>query len=287
MGPCQLRLVRLPDFLPSISKVTTPLPAGRGKGVGPEYEIFAVIINANIYRNKPFGTLSFQHVGKLLVEIAIQTHTWQQVVGHHERKDAMAFHSVHTKTYQSFVAVEEAETVAIGNLGSWFHHHALSLYRHTAGQRLANSLGRIKRKDIVVASIEEIVGEAAIERLPHIGLELQLHLSVRGSSVFLRILSTQTVEGFAVGCRHVLHIRHILQSSLNLERTGACLSQILQRIQLTQVLQRKQVLVLLILHTLLVLQIELHATNLRTFSSVGTTSEQSFAGVALSAETHT
>ena len=76
------------------------------------------------------------------------------------------------------------------------------------------------------------MGKTTVERLVYVGPETQFHLSFRGTAIAVGIAGAEGVEGFAIGCRHVLYVSHVLQPSLNLERRGSCFGQFLQHVKM-------------------------------------------------------
>ena len=209
-------------------------------------------------------------------------HPW-----HFQRIEPIASSLVDAKTVEFSALVEETKTIAIGKRHVAIHHKTVRIdFLHTS-HGFAQCLRSVEREYIGIPSVQEIVCEPTVERLAHIGLKFQFHRSFRCTSVFLRVLGNECIECQRIGCRHILHVSSVFQSSLNLERRSTRLSQILQGIDLAQVLQRKQMLLLDKDIPLVIFQVEFHSAHLRTFASVGTASEDGFRRVTLPTQAHT
>ena len=89
-----------------------------------------------------------------------------------------------------------------------------------------------------------------------------------------------TIEQFAIGCSNILDIRHIFQSSFNLKRHSTCLYELSKVIALVHILQGKKITLTVEHLTIGIEQVELHATELGTCTSIGTTIEAILRSIA-------
>ena len=95
------------------------------------------------------------------------------------------------------------------------------------------------------------------------------------------------VKLFTVCRRYVFHISHILQSTLNLERSGPSLCKSFKIVYLAEVFQRQQVSVVFHHLSLRVHEVELQSAELCTLSPVGRARETILRCITLSAIAHT
>ena len=151
---------------------------------------------------------------------------------------------------------------------------------------LAQRFGRVERSDILSPSLQKVVCESAAEALLRLRTKVQSARARRSTHIFLPALQ-DGVQALAVGSRHVLHVGHVFQPSLYLQRGNSCVEQLLQHVQAVHVLQRQQVLVLHHHPSVGIHQRERQAAELGTLPTVGTAPEASLAGVTLSAITYT
>ena len=128
--------------------------------------------------------------------------------------------------------------------------------------------------------MQEIVGEAAVERFFQVGSECVSAPSLRGTAVFAGMTVDDLIEPLAVGRHHILHVGDILQPPLNLHRAGTGLHQFLQRVNAAHILQRQQMTALLYRTAVGILQVELQPAELRAGTPVGTTMEAIFRRIA-------
>ena len=189
------------------------------------------------------------------------------------REETVALSTIYTEPFQLVVGIDEAETVAIGKRSGASHIERVAANLLDGAYKFAHSLGCIRRKDVSLPTIQEIAGETPIEGLLQIGLETVSHPTLRGSAISLRMLGNDGIEALAIGRNDILDVGNVLQSALNLERTGTCLHQFLQMLQLAHVLQRQQVTLVFQFASVGIKQIELHAAELRTLATIGRTLE--------------
>ena len=90
------------------------------------------------------------------------------------------------------------------------------------------------------------------------------------------MLTDDGIQAFTIGCRHILDISHIFQTSFDLKGGGTCLHQLLQVVALVHILQRQQITLSFYLLAIGINQRETHATELRTLTTVGTAMETVF-----------
>ena len=83
----------------------------------------------------------------------------------------------------------------------------------------------------------------------------------------------KSIEVLTICCDDILYIRCILQTTFYLERGGTCLDELVQMLALIQILQGEQMALLLKHLTIGIQQVELHAAELSTGSSVGRTTK--------------
>ena len=121
--------------------------------------------------------------------------------------------------------------------------------------------------------MQEIGGIAAVKGAFEIGREGILAFAARTATVLVGMTPDDLIKSLAIGCRHILHVREIFQPTFDLQRCGPSLYQFLQVITAVHVFQGQQVTITYHFPTLCILKRELHAAELRTFPSVGTTAE--------------
>ena len=135
--------------------------------------------------------------------------------------------------------------------------------------------------------MEEISGEAAVERLLQVGRKPVAHLSKGSSAIIVGPTAHEVIEFPTIGADHILDIVSRLQPSFNLERADACFGQFLQMVEAVHILQRQQMAVVLYRTAVSVEQIELHPAELSASTPVGRPSEAVLRGVADSGIAHT
>ncbi len=96
----------------------------------------------------------------------------------------------------------------------------------------------------------------------------------------------QRVDAATIICREVLHISHILQASLNLQRGHTCGNQSLKLGATVHILQREQMLVTHNGVAVGIHQLHRQTARLRTGTAVGRTSRQGGAQITLPAHAH-
>ena len=179
---------------------------------------------------------------KFLVEIAEKTGARFDTGRIACRIQLVAIHPIDTETLQTALFIEKADTVSVMER---FHSGngkvvAALLFHRT--HLLAQGLRRIERGDFPVATLQEVMGEAAAETLVQLGREVET-ASTRRSTYVLLATGENGIQLAAVGSRNVLHIGNVLQPPFYLEGRGAGIQQVFQHFALVQVFQREQVLV--------------------------------------------
>ena len=211
---------------------------------------------------------------KLDVVIAIERHARLQILRHSEREEAVVLHAVYAEALQLLLAVEEAQTVAVGEHSRTRHVERPSTNLLYISHILAHSLRRVERRDVLLSSVEEVVRESAVECLLKRRCERIATLSERRTAEFVAMLRDVGIERLAISSHHVLHVVSILQSTLNLQRADTRFEQIAQSVELAHILKRKQIAVLDESLAVAILQVERHAAELRALASVGATVEE-------------
>ena len=178
------------------------------------------------------------------------------------------------------VGREEAETVAIGKHRRACHVERAAPYLLHISHIFAHRLRSVERRDVVAASVEEVVGEAAVESLRQVGSERIFRLAPRASAILSGILLNNLVELLTVGRHHILHVGRILQSSLNLERGGSGCDNFLQTVELVHVLEREQMACPANDVATTVLKVEGEAAELCALATVGASSETMVRSIA-------
>ena len=97
------------------------------------------------------------------------------------------------------------------------------------------------------------------------------------------MLGNDGVEALTVGCHDVLDIGDILEAPLNLERHGTRLDEFLEVGRLVQILQRQQMALVFQLTTIGIEEVELHAADLCTGTTIGRTAKAILRGIAQAA----
>ena len=251
-------------------------------------------LHRDVHRDISLRTLMLQDVLEPFVVIAIEGHLRHQVAGHLQRIELTVLHSIQTESEELPFLIHETKSVTIGKGFQSRHRETVMTDFLHFSHFFTHRFRGIKRENTVVTSIEEIAGKTSVETLTDIGTEFQFHYPIGCPLVFVGLRMHNAIECLAIGCRHVLYIRHIFQPPFNLERCSTCLDQVLQGVNLAHVFQRQQMFLLhqRLLHGLSAFlistnQVELHAAHLRTSTSIGASPEQTFTCIALAAETHT
>ena len=143
----------------------------------------------------------------------------------------------------------------------------------------------MERENIRCTSVQEIIGKSPTETLVQLRTESQTDGTGRSPHVFFPALQ-DGIQLLTVIGGHVLHVGHVLQASLNLQRRGARIQQGLQVVALVHVFQRQQVLAAGNRFPVRIHHVEAQAAELRTLSAVGTAAETCLTHVALSAVAH-
>ena len=125
--------------------------------------------------------------------------------------------------------------------------------------------------------------ESPVEGLADIRLEEQAHVASRCPRVTVGEPLHQLVEFLGVSRRDVLHVGHVLEPSLDLERRDPCLRHAVEAVELAEVLEREEVFSPQELLPLCVFEVELHAAHLGALAPVGAALEERLADEALAA----
>ena len=235
------------------------------------------------YGDLSLGTFLTQQALHLLIVITIETKTRTQVVRHLQREKTVALYPIHAEAFELALIVDEAETVTIAERRHACHIKRVATQFLHRTYELAHSLGRVERSNIRLTSMEEIRGIATIEGLAQVGLEGVGAAPLGGTLVLPGMLLDISVEQLAISRRHILHIRHILESALNLERYGTRLDEFAKMLALVHIFQREEIALGIKHLTIGIEQIELHTTELGTGTTVGAATKAILRGIAESA----
>ena len=129
--------------------------------------------------------------------------------------------------------------------------------------------------------MDEIVGEATVERLLRVHLERVGTVANRGLGIF-RPAFKDGVELLTVVGRHILHIIRVFQPTFDLEAGDAGIQQLLKMGAVVQVFQAEQVFAFNQHLTLRVEQIPWQSAGLGTGAAVGRAVADILAQIALS-----
>ena len=160
-------------------------------------------------RNLATGTPSCEQALKLLIVVTIKGHAGTQATWHLVGINSVAHHPVGTKAFQLMVVVIEAESVAIGETRQTSDIQRVRTNLLHRSHHLANGLGRIKRSNVRLTSMDEIGGVTTVEGTTEVGREPVLAMPQGGATIFLRMLTDKGIKALTIGCRHILHISHI------------------------------------------------------------------------------
>ena len=157
--------------------------------------------------------------------------------------DAPTLSPIHSEAFKLTARVEEDQPVTIVEQLCAIYDESAATIRTGAPKGFADRFGRVERGDVEPAPMEEIVGEAAVEALLRPWLE-----GVGGSPVGRpserRIARQNLVESLAIVSGDILHVGHVFQSALDLERGDAGGNHGLEVVRTVHIAERKQVLVL-------------------------------------------
>ena len=91
---------------------------------------------------------------------------------HTKRIESVTFHTVYAESLQLFLVVDKAETITIGKACHCRHIEGnITSYLLDLTNILAHRLRCIKRSDVRLSPIEEIVGKSSVECLFQVRLE--------------------------------------------------------------------------------------------------------------------
>ena len=153
--------------------------------------------------------------------------------------------------------------------------------RHTS-HLLSDGLGGVERADIVLPSMQEIVGKPSVERFCGVGGEGKPNVAFAGADVF-RTAGKDGVEPLTVVGGDVLDVRDVFETALNLERADAGVEHLLEMVAAVHVAQREQVTIADERVAVGILKGEGQAAELGTLAAVGRAAEAVLRGVALAA----
>ena len=177
------------------------------------------------------------------------------------------------------IAIQKAQTIAISKAGRTRHIKRIVTNLLHSTHKLAYGLWGIERCDIWLATINEIGGVTTIKGTIQVGRKCIFATSLRCTTILIRMLADVGIQSLAIGSRHVLHVSHILQSSLNLKRYGTSFNQLLQIIALVHILEREQIALVLDLCPIGIDQREAHPTELGALTTIGATLETMLRGI--------
>ena len=134
--------------------------------------------------------------------------------------------------------------------------------------------------------MDEIVGEAAVERLLRVYLEVVTAMARRGRRPFRAAFEDPVQQATVVG-RHVLHVVGLFQPALDLETRDTGLHQLLEMGAVVEVFQAQQMLPLDQHTARLVEQVPRQAARLGAGTPIGAAVADVMAQITLAAVTHT
>ena len=240
-------------------------------------------LKAQSQRNLALGTGTRQQTLELLVVVAVESHARPETGRHLLRKEPVAHGTIDAETLQLALVIDEAQPVAIGKRRRARHIERVAAQLLDLAHILAHGLRRVGRKDVRLPAVQEVGGEATVESLVQPGRKRIADAASRSTAVAVCMGGDKRIELLTVGGNDVLDIRHILQPALNLERRGTGLYQFTEVSALVQVFQRQQVALVLQLAAVGIKQVELHAAELRTRTTVGRTAKAVLRGIAQAA----
>ena len=181
------------------------------------------------------------------------------------------------------IAPEEAETIAIGDRKFCTDIERIILADgRDLAKRLAYGLGGLRLPDAGLATMGEIVGEAAVETLVGRGRETRRDRASR-ETLEVGTSGENLVEPLAVEESYIAYIVGILQSPLDLERRDASINKLLEIVGLVVIAEREGVGVAEEQGTVGSRDIIGEAAWLRTLAAVGGSTSAEETHVALAA----
>ena len=135
------------------------------------------------------------------------------------------------------ILVEETEAIAIDEATDTCHIKRVAPYLLDRSHKLTYRLGGIVRGDAWLTTIDEIRGVAPIERTVQIGFERIFTMTIGSPAITVRVFTDYRIQQFAVGCRHILDISHILKPTLDFKGGGSSLYQLSKVGTQVQILQ--------------------------------------------------
>ena len=235
----------------------------------------------NRYLSHAAGTT--EQAFELLVVITIERHARTEIRRHLLRKEAVAFSAIDAEALQVVVGIEEAESVAVGKRRRACDIERVAAQFLDTSDILAQCLGRVGRKDVWLAAMQEVSGKTTVEGLVQVGTEGVGALSARGTAVSVGMLADDSVERLAIGRSDILHVSGILQATFNLERRRTGIDEFLQVAAQVHIFQREQVTLVFQFAAIGIDEVELHAAELCAGTAVGRTTEAVFGSVAQAA----
>ena len=254
--------------------------------------------------NLPLGSLSRHEPFEDNIVVAIESHARPERLGHPQREQAVAFSPIHAKAHEFrlsplsslIILLKEAQPVAVGKGCGACHRERIAAHLLHLAHIFAQRLRRVERRDValpalqdsvfVAMSMQEVVGEPAVERLAQVGFEGIGNTSARSPLEVVGTPTDQVIESLAIGSYHVLHVGDVLQPAFYLERHSTRVGEFLQRIDAAHVLQRQQVTLMLNLAAVGIEEVVLHAAHLRTLATIGRAAQTELRHIALSAVAH-
>ncbi len=227
------------------------------------------LVKFHHYGYLSLGGIAGKHFAEHLVVITVQGKSRSQVLRHLEGEEPITLGTVHTEPLQFAPVVQEAQAVAVGKVCRPCHIEAVAPNLLHLPHILADGFRRVKTCDVRLPTVEEVVGKSTVESLLQVGFESIGYLAARSPAIFVGTARHYLVQLLAVRRHYVLHIVHVLEASLYLERAGTCISQVFEAVYLAQVFQRQQVALVLYLVAVGIEQVKLQAAELCTLAPVG------------------
>ena len=242
-------------------------------------------VKLHVQRQLAYSTLPGQLALKVDIVVTVKCHTGTQAVRHLVWEQAVAYCPVDAKSLQLALVVDEAQAVAIAEGFSPSHVERVTAQFLDLAHKLTHGFGRVGREDVGLTAMQEVGGEATVERLLQIGREGISAMAARGPAILGWMLGNNSVQTLAVSSHYVLDIGCVLEPSLNLKGGGTGLNEFLQMGTLVQVFQRQQVALVFQLTAVGIQQVKPHAAHLGTGTTVGRASEAMLGGVTQTAIT--
>ena len=236
-----------------------------------KHESVDCLFQGHHHRNLPDSSALRHLFLENLIVVTIEDLSRLQTDRHLQGEQTVALNLVHTETFQLTTVIDKTESVAIGKRSGSSHRKGIPAYLFYLPYILTDSLWRIRREDIILPAMKEIIGISSVKRFLQVGSKGISTVPLGSTYITVGHPTDQLVQPFTIGRSDILDIGDILQPAFYLERGDAGLEQILQGIDATHIFQRQQMLVSNDRLSIGILQVELHPAELRAVATIGTT----------------